>query len=491
VDDWPHRHELGDGVDVLVLQAQLAHERELAVDELRTEMAQVEVHYRAVWRFDDPALLRLVDKGLGEPVTRAELHAAQHWRRARRAEVVVLQVAVAVLVEQPAPLGSRGLRDEDAGERQPGRVVLDKLHVLQRCAGSPGQGHAVPGVDVRVGGEGKDPSASAVRQDNGLRGDRVDAARGQLDGDDSLRAAVVDEQPGDERLVEAGDGVVLQRGLEERVQHVEAGLVGGEPRPHLLHPAECADRDVAVGLAAPRAAPVLKPQQLARRLLDERLDRVLVSQPVAARDGVVGMLVERVAARDDPGCAALGGHRVAPHRVDLGDDGDSQGRVSLGDGDGRAEAGGPTPDDQHVEGGRHRGSLAAELFMDQDAAAVMHHPPGDAPVVELVAVGLAAAGVVHVLDAQPVVVIVAVAHAVHYPPAGCTHAGQTGRGGHIVHLLRDLAATRMPPSRADGKDFRIHDQGLRENHPLGTAATADPDRLVAPAAGGNPPLAEL
>jgi hypothetical protein len=64
VDDGSHRHELGDGVDVLVLQAQLPDERKFAVDELRAEMAQVEVHDRTVRRVDDPALLHLVDEGL-------------------------------------------------------------------------------------------------------------------------------------------------------------------------------------------------------------------------------------------------------------------------------------------------------------------------------------------------------------------------------------------------------------------------------------------
>ena len=56
--------------------------------------------------------------------------------------------------------------------------------------------------------------------------------------------------------------LVLQRRLEERVQHVEAGLVGREPGALLLHAAERADRDVAVRLPAPRAAPVLELEEL-------------------------------------------------------------------------------------------------------------------------------------------------------------------------------------------------------------------------------------
>ena len=53
------------------------------------------------------------------------------------------------------------------------------------------------------------------------------------------------------------------------------------------------------GCAAPRTAPVLQLQQLPRRLGDERLDGVLVAQPVAAGNRVVGVLVQAVVARDD------------------------------------------------------------------------------------------------------------------------------------------------------------------------------------------------
>ena len=59
----------------------------------------------------------------------------------------------------------------------------------------------------------------------------------------------------DEPLVVARDRGVLQRGLEQRVQHVEAGLVGGEPGAHLLHAAERAHRDVAVRLAGSTGQP--------------------------------------------------------------------------------------------------------------------------------------------------------------------------------------------------------------------------------------------
>ena len=74
--------------------------------------------------------------------------------------------------------------------------------------------------------------------------------------------AVVDQEPGDEPLVVPLHRGILQGRLEQRVQHVEPGLVGGEPGAHLLHPAERPDRDPAVVLPAPRAAPVLELEEL-------------------------------------------------------------------------------------------------------------------------------------------------------------------------------------------------------------------------------------
>ena len=57
-------------------------------------------------------------------------------------------------------------------------------------------------------------------------------------------------------------------------------------------------------------------------------------------------------------------------------------------------------------------SLAAELFVEQDPAAVMGHPAMGAAVVEVVAEVLAATAVVDVLDPHPLIVAVAVARAV-------------------------------------------------------------------------------
>ena len=219
---------------------------------------------------------------------------------------------------------------------------------------SVGERHPVAGADVGVGGVGKHPAASAGADDHRLGRDHADLAGLELDRDHAAYAVALDHQLGDEGLVVARERVA-QRGLEERVQHVEAGLVGGEPRAHLLHPAERAHRDLAVVAPAPRAAPVLQPQQLLGDLVDEDLDAVLVAQPVAARDGVVGVLVERVVLGDYAGGAAFGGHGVAAHRVDLGDHRDAELGVDFGNGDRGAQRGAAATDQKNIMRRRFHG----------------------------------------------------------------------------------------------------------------------------------------
>ena len=179
-----HWDQLGHGVDVLVVAAQLAHERQLCVDQVGAEVSQVEVDDGSIRGVDGPSLFLLVHERLGHPVPGPELHAAQLWLRRGFAEVVVLQVAVAVFVQQPTTLRSRGLGDQDSGERQSGGVVLDEFHVFQRRARPESEGHPVSGLDVRVGGEWKHAPASAGAHDHRVGEDCFDAPRRQLDGDE-------------------------------------------------------------------------------------------------------------------------------------------------------------------------------------------------------------------------------------------------------------------------------------------------------------------
>ena len=129
---------------------------------------------------------------------------------------------------------------------------------------------------------------------------------------------------------------------------METGLVGGVPRPLQLHPTEGADRDVAVGLAAPRASPMLQLKQFLGCVLHEHLDGVLVGQPVGPRDRVVGVIFQRIGRGDDGGGPAFGRDRMAPHRVYLRDHSDAEIGMIPSYGDSGAEPRSTAPDDQDI-----------------------------------------------------------------------------------------------------------------------------------------------
>ena len=121
------------------------------------------------------------------------------------------------------------------------------------------------------------------------------------------------------------------------MQHVEAGLVRGEPGALDLHAAERPHVDVAVVLAAPRAAPVFHLHHLFVRVGYEVFDDILLAQPVAAADGIVEMVVQAVVGPRHRGSPAFRGYGVAAHRVDLGNQCNFQLRIGLGNRDRRPQ----------------------------------------------------------------------------------------------------------------------------------------------------------
>src|SRR5207245_11796569 len=120
MNDGPHRYQLFDGIDVLVLQAQLAHKRQPTVDHFFAHVAKIKMDDWSVWSFRRAALLHLFDEGLGKTIAGTEFHVAQDGLVSRRAEIVILEVAVPVLVDQISALGARCFRDENPRKRQAG-----------------------------------------------------------------------------------------------------------------------------------------------------------------------------------------------------------------------------------------------------------------------------------------------------------------------------------------------------------------------------------
>ena len=130
MNNGPNGDHRFDGIEVRVLQAQLSNERQRLVDLLLADVPDVQVHIGTVRSVQRASLLLFLNEGLRQPVTRTEFHGAQHRRGLRFAEVVILEVTVTLLIEEPTPFGTRGFGNQDSGCRQPRGGILDEFHVL-------------------------------------------------------------------------------------------------------------------------------------------------------------------------------------------------------------------------------------------------------------------------------------------------------------------------------------------------------------------------
>ena len=155
-------------------------------------------------------------------------------------------------------------------------MELHHLHVLERDADAQGQRHPVARAGVGVRRPDVEPARASRGEDDRLRADRLQAAAEQVPADDALAAVVVDhEAPGEVLVVdlELPARELFVEDLEEDV----AGDIGRVRRPRRAGGAEGALGDPAVLGAGEDGAPVLELVHVARRLLAEDLDRVLVA----------------------------------------------------------------------------------------------------------------------------------------------------------------------------------------------------------------------
>src|SRR5512133_257867 len=165
----PDRDQFRYRIEVLVLQTEFTNKWQFRVYELFAQVAEIEMYHRAIGSRECAALLIFLHESLGQSIARTKLHRAQDWSGLRRSEVIVLQVAVSILIDQVSALGTCGFSDENSCEGEAGRVVLNELHIFQWRTGAIGKCHAVAILDVRIGGEWEYSSAASRAHNYGLR----------------------------------------------------------------------------------------------------------------------------------------------------------------------------------------------------------------------------------------------------------------------------------------------------------------------------------
>jgi hypothetical protein len=236
-------------------------------------------------------------------------------------------------------------------------VELHEFHVLERQAGAQHHGVAV----ARAGmGRGRREIGAAVapRRQDGHRGAKaVDLARGHVQGDDAPAAALLIHDEVDGEVLDEEIRLVAHRLTVERVQDGVAGAIcsrAGALRDALAelgrHAPERALVDLALVGAREGHAPMFELVHGRRRVADEVLDRVLVTEPIRPFHGVVHVPapVVRTHIAERGRDAALRRDRVRACREDLRDAGGAQARLRAADR--RPQPRPARADHDHVEG---------------------------------------------------------------------------------------------------------------------------------------------
>ncbi len=115
-------------------------------------------------------------------------------------------------------------------------MILNEFHVAQRHAMAQGHPHPVTGDDAAVGVVAVDAPGAAGSQHHGVSADLHQGAFHHIHRHQAAGLPVIDQQVKDEMFVKALNLGKLKGGLEEGMQHVEAGFVGGKPVRSIFMP---------------------------------------------------------------------------------------------------------------------------------------------------------------------------------------------------------------------------------------------------------------
>jgi len=171
-------------------------------------------------------------------------------------------------------------------------MKLEELHILQRDAAAIDHGHAVASEGVRVGADAEHLAAAARSEQNGLGMKSVNLPCGQAERHNSGTSSLLNQQVKHVVFIVKVHVVLdalLVAGLKNHVAGAVRGIAGtahGSFAEIARVAAEGPLGDLPVGRAAKGQAPMLEIVYGFDGLAAEDLHGVLVSQIVAALDGV-------------------------------------------------------------------------------------------------------------------------------------------------------------------------------------------------------------
>mmetsp|Transcript_2453 Transcript_2453/g.7277 ORF Transcript_2453/g.7277 Transcript_2453/m.7277 type:complete len:379 (-) Transcript_2453:147-1283(-) len=232
---------------------------------------------------------------------RADLHRHGARHHVARRQVlgggrIALHEALALRVAQNTALAAAALGDEAASAIDARRMELHELKILQRQPRARHHRAAVAGARVRAGGGEVRAAVPTGGQHRLVRAEAVQRTVLHAHGQHAHALALMHQQV--EREVLDEELRVVPHGLPvERVQQRVACAVGRARAAVRLPPLAVVERlptegalvDLPLFVAAEGQPVVLQLNDGLGRLAAHVLDGVLVAQPVAALDGVVGV----------------------------------------------------------------------------------------------------------------------------------------------------------------------------------------------------------
>ena len=318
------------------------------MDALRLDHGEIEVDTGADTFADAAAFLHLLRDGLRDDIARRELHALR---------IVFLHEALAVFVLELRALGAAGLGEQHAVDRKARRMELHHLRILERDADVHAGHDAVARGTVRI--RSADPIGTAIaarRDEHALGRNAEDVARAHIERDDAIELLFILTAHADFEHLALGDeiDVLLEALLKQRMHHRVPRAVHVVGRARLRGTAHLALMEVAFLVAVVRIAHVVHLTDRLARLLSEELHSILIVQPCAALDGIVGMQIRRIldirADTRDAVHAALRHRRGRARRRKLRHDTHLQVLILRHGSQGRAHPCAAAADDQHIVG---------------------------------------------------------------------------------------------------------------------------------------------
>ena len=131
-----YRNRFFNRIDANVRFRQFADERQTFMQFFLAEVTQVEINHITTRRGDGVAFTPFVPEGLRNFVAWTQFHifVFRLAQRSFRAHAVILQITVAIFVDQNTAFTTAAFGHQDTGTWQTGWVILNEFHVTQRNA---------------------------------------------------------------------------------------------------------------------------------------------------------------------------------------------------------------------------------------------------------------------------------------------------------------------------------------------------------------------